>query len=462
MVTDMTNGRTFSVLLKFSLPMLLSVAFQQLYNIVDSVIAGNFVSDMALGAIGASYPVTMIFMAVATGGSVGASVVVARLFGSKNYTYMKTAINTALVSFAAIAGVLTVIGCALCSPMLALLGTPDDIFADSDIYLRVYVLGLLFLFIYNACNGIFTALGDSKTPLFFLIASSLGNIGLDLLFVIVFQMGVAGVAWATFAAQGAAGVAAFFVLLRRVGKIQSDTPEKPKIFSSDALKQISRISVPSILQSSFVSVGNLFVQSLVNSFGSSVIGGYASAIKLNTFAITCFSTLSNSVSNFCAQNIGADKTDRVKTGVKSGMLMCLVIAIPFVVCFLLFGGTLVNLFATQANAEIIATGSKFLTIVSPFYFFVCIKIVIDGGVRGCGVMTPFMISTCLDLALRVIFAYILSPFFGSDGIWLSWPVGWVLALVVDLFFYNYYIRKGKAFTASGGESPQTVRRSDDQ
>lgn len=433
----MTSGRTFSVLLKFSLPMLLSVAFQQLYNIVDSVIAGNFVSDMALGAIGASYPVTMIFMAVATGGSVGASVVVARLFGSKNYTYMKTAINTALVSFAAIAGVLTVIGCALCSPMLTLLGTPDDIFADSDIYLRVYVLGLLFLFIYNACNGIFTALGDSKTPLFFLIASSLGNIGLDLLFVIVFQMGVAGVAWATFAAQGAAGIAAFFVLLRRVGKIQSDTPEKPKIFSSDALKQISRISIPSILQSSFVSVGNLFVQSLVNSFGSSVIGGYASAIKLNTFAITCFSTLSNSVSSFCAQ-------------------------IPFVVCFLLFGGTLVNLFATQANAEIIATGSKFLTIVSPFYFFVCIKIVIDGGVRGCGVMTPFMISTCLDLALRVIFAYILSPFFGSDGIWLSWSVGWVLALVVDLFFYNYYIRKGKAFTASGGESPQTVRRSDDQ
>ena len=449
MVTDMTSGRTFSVLLKFSLPMLLSVAFQQLYNIVDSVIAGNFVSDMALGAIGASYPVTMIFMAVATGGSVGASVVVARLFGSKNYTYMKTAINTALVSFAAIAGVLTVIGCALCSPMLTLLGTPDDIFADSDIYLRVYVLGLLFLFIYNACNGIFTALGDSKTPLFFLIASSLGNIGLDLLFVIVFQKGVAG-------------VAAFFVLLRRVGKIQSDSPEKPKMFSSDALKQISRISVPSILQSSFVSVGNLFVQSLVNSFGSSVIGGYASAIKLNTFAITCFSTLSNSVSSFCAQNIGADKTDRIKTGVKSGMLMCLVIAIPFVVCFLLFGGTLVNLFATQANAEIIATGSKFLTIVSPFYFFVCIKIVIDGGVRGCGIMTPFMISTCLDLALRVIFAYILSPFFGSDGIWLSWPVGWVLALVVDLFFYNYYIRKGKAFTASGGESPQTVRRSDDQ
>ena len=142
MVTDMTSGRTFSVLLKFSLPMLLSVAFQQLYNIVDSVIAGNFVSDMALGAIGASYPVTMIFMAVATGGSVGASVVVARLFGSKNYTYMKTAINTALVSFAAIAGVLTVIGCALCSPMLTLLGTPDDIFADSDIYLRVYVLGI--------------------------------------------------------------------------------------------------------------------------------------------------------------------------------------------------------------------------------------------------------------------------------------------------------------------------------
>lgn len=443
MVTDMTTGRTSSVLLKFSVPMLLSVAFQQLYNIVDSVIAGNFVSEKALGAIGAGYPVTMIFMAVATGGSVGASVVTARLFGAKQNTAMKTAVNTALSAFLAAAVLLTVVGCIICTPVLKLLGTPDDIFADSDTYLRIYVLGLVFLFIYNACNGIYTALGDSKTPLFFLIASSLGNIALDLLFVIVFDMKVAGVAWATFVAQGAAGTASFFVLMKKIKQIPS---EKPRIFSSDAMKQISRVSIPSILQSSFVSVGNLFVQSLVNSFGSAVIGGYASAVKLNTFAVTCFSTLSNSVSSFSAQNMGANKPDRVRDGVRSGMLICLVIALPFALCFLIFGGNLVNLFAAQASEGIISAGSKFLSIVSPFYFFICVKIVIDGGLRGCGIMAPFMISTCLDLVLRVVFAYILAPFFGSDGIWMSWPVGWLLALVVDLFFYNRYIRKGKAFT----------------
>lgn len=442
MVTDMTSGKPWAVLLRFSLPMLLSVAFQQLYNIVDSVIAGNFVSNSALGAIGASYPVTMIFMAVATGGSVGASVVVARLFGAKDYTFMKTAVNTALVSFLSLASILTVVGCAICSPVLSLLGTPDDIFADSDIYLRVYVFGLAFLFIYNACNGIFTALGDSRTPLIFLIGSSIGNIGLDLLFVLVFKMGVAGVAWATFAAQGAASVLAAVFLLRRLSGIKT---EKPLLFSSDALKQISRISLPSILQSSFVSVGNLFIQSLVNGYGSDVIGGYASAIKLNTFSLTCFGTLSNSVSNFVAQNVGANKPERIKQGVKAGLIICLIVALPFAAVFLLFGAQLVNLFAADATPDIIRTGQMFLTVAAPFYFFICIKIVIDGGLRGCGVMKAFVVATCLDLVLRVAFAYILSPVFGSDGIWYSWPLGWVISMVIDIFFYRKYIIKGKAF-----------------
>lgn len=439
MVTDMTTGSPWKVLLRFSLPMLLSVAFQQLYNIVDSVIAGNFVDDSALGAIGASYPVTMIFIAIATGGSVGASVVVARLFGARDYAFMKTTVYTTLISFVAVAAVLTALGCLLCSPILNLLGTPDDIFADSDIYLRLYVLGLTFLFVYNACNGVFSALGDSRTPLIFLIGSSLGNIALDLLFVIVFKMGVAGVAWATFAAQGAASVLAVITLLRRLSKIESD---KPGLFSADALKQISRISLPSILQSSFVSVGNLFVQGLVNGYGSNVIGGYASAVKLNTFSLTCFSTLSNSVSSFVAQNIGANKPERIRKGIKAGIIMSLIVALPFAACFLLFGGQLVNLFAAEANPEIIRTGKMFLTVVAPFYFFICIKIVIDGGLRGCAIMRPFVISTSLDLVLRVVFAFILSPLFGSDGIWFSWPFGWLLALAVDLLFYRRYILHG--------------------
>ena len=438
----MTTGKPWKVLLRFSLPMLLSVAFQQLYNLVDSVIAGNFVSDSALGAIGASYPVTMIFIAIATGGSVGVSVVVARLFGEKKLTEMKTAINTALISFLALSVFLTVSGCILCEPILRLLKTPDDIFADSDVYLRVYVLGLTFLFIYNISNGIFTALGDSRTPLYFLIGSSLGNIGLDLLFVLVFKMGVAGVAWATFAAQGVASVLALAALLGRIKKIDC---AKPKKFSLRALRIICRISLPSILQSSFVSVGNLFIQSIVNPYGSSVVGGYSAAIKLNTFSMTCFTTLSNSISNFAAQNMGANKPDRIRKSVKTGVIMSLVVAVPFVAVFMLFGGPLVNLFSTHANDEIIGTGRVFLNIVSPFYFVICIKIALDGVLRGCGVMRPFVISTCLDLVLRVAFAFVLSPIFGSDGIWLSWPLGWTMATALNLLFYRHYIAKGKAF-----------------
>ncbi len=443
MVTDMTEGKTWKVLLNFSLPMLLSVAFQQIYNIADSVIAGNFVNDKAMSAIGASYPVTMIFMAIATGGSVGVSVVAARHFGAKHYTRMKTVINTALVSFLALSAVLTVIGCIICTPILQLLGTPADIFSDSDIYLRVYVFGLTFLMLYNVCNGIFTALGDSRTPLIFLIISSLGNIGLDLLFVLSFGMGVDGVAWATFTAQGIASVLSAVTLLKRIKKLECE--HKPDLFSLPALSQICRVSLPSILQSSFVSVGNLFIQGLVNSFGSAVIGGYSAAIKLNTFCLTCLTTLSGSVSNFTAQNMGANKPDRIKKGLRSGIIMSVIVTIPFTILYLTIGGLLVNLFATEADPMIIKTGKTFLYIVSPFYAFITIKIIIDGVLRGCAVMKPFVFSTCLDLVLRVALAFVLSPVFGSNGIWMSWPIGWMLATLINIIFYRRYIVRGKAF-----------------
>jgi len=444
LVKDLTKGTPWRVLLSLSLPMLVSVAFQQMYNIADSVIAGNWAGEFALSEVGASYPVTMIFLAIATGGSAGASVVAARLFGAKEHKQLKTAIYTALITFTALAVFLTVIGSILCTPMLELLGTPKAIMPNSDAYLRIYILGLTFLFLYNACNGIFTALGDSKTPLYFLIGSSVGNVLLDLLFVLCFNMGVAGVAWATFIAQGISSVLSVFTLLKRVKQIES---EKPELFSKKALLQITRISVPSILQSSFVSVGNLFIQSLVNFYGTTelgVIGGYSAAIKLNTFALTCFSTLSNSVSNYAAQNMGAGRFDRVKKGVKSGAFMSFIVAIPFAITFFFFGGELTGIFATEGGEGIIRTGRVFLQIASPFYLVICFKIIIDGVMRGLGIMKPFVIATCLDLVLRVAFAYILSPFFGSDGIWMSWPVGWLLALFVDIFFYRYYIIKGRA------------------
>lgn len=225
MITDMTNGQANKILWRFTLPMLLSVMFQQLYNIVDSVVAGQFVGVNALAAVGASYPVTMIFMAIANGANIGSSVVISQLFGGKRLRKMKTAVSTAIVSSLTLAAVLTLLGALFTEPLMRMMKTPADIFSDSAEYLRIYVYGLCFLFLYNICTAIFTALGDSKTPLYFLIFSSVLNIILDILFVTAFQMGVAGVAWATLIAQGFSSFLALFALLKRLKKVECEKPD---------------------------------------------------------------------------------------------------------------------------------------------------------------------------------------------------------------------------------------------
>ena len=441
MIKDMTKGAVTPILLKFSLPLLISVMFQQMYNISDSIIAGQFIGNDALAAIGASYPITMIFLAIGTGMNVGCSVIISTLFGAKDYKQMKTAVFTSLISTSTLAVVLTAVGFFTSGLFLRLLKTDADIMVDSQIYLNIYVFGLLFLFVYNICTGIFTALGDSKTPLYFLIGSSLGNIGLDLLLVAVFKMGVAGTAWATFLCQGVCSILAFIVLLKRIKAIKS---EKFKFFEWKTLGRIATLSVPSILQQSFVSVGQLFIQSLVNGCGTDVVAGYASAIKLNTFAVTCFSTVGNSVSSFTAQNIGAGEFPRVKKGFKVGVILAVGIAAMFSLCYVIFSNSLIYLFMDKSNDNTAAAadaGVHFLRVVSPFYFAVALKLSADAVLRGGRRVAAFMVTTFSDLILRVAFAFILSPMYGATGIWLSWPVGWTISGGISLGFYIIYIRR---------------------
>lgn len=447
MVKDMTKGAVAPILLKFSLPLLASVIFQQMYSIADSVIAGRCINKDALSAIGASYPITMIFLAIGTGMNVGCSVVISTLFGAKEYKQMKTAVYTSLISTGVLAAVLTVAGYFTSGLFLRLLGTDESIFPDSQIYLNIYVFGLLFLFIYNICTGIFTALGDGNTPLYFLIGSSLGNIALDLLFVAVFKMGVAGTAWATFICQGICSVLAFVVLVRRIAKIKC---EKFKCFEWNALGKIAAMSIPSILQQSFVSVGQLFIQSLVNACGTDVVAGYASAIKLNTFAIMSFATVGNSVSSFTAQNIGAEEYKRVRGGFRFGALFCVGIAALFTLVYVVFSNGLIYLFMdkTHGNTEAAAeAGKHFLTVVAPFYATVAIKIVGDSVLRGGRCIRAFMVTTFCDLILRVVFAFVLKPHFGATGIWLSWPVGWVISCAISMAFCIIYIKRLKHLEA---------------
>lgn len=440
MVKDLTRGEVRPVLWTFTIPMFISVVFQQLYNIADSAIAGKFAGEDALAAVGASYPITMIFMAVAIGSNIGCAVVISRYFGAGDIRRMKTAVSTTVIASSILAVVLTLAGLLLSAPLLHMINTPDNIFHDGDVYLKIYIGGLIFVFLYNVATGIFTSLGDSRTPLYFLIGSSIGNIVLDLVFVIVFQWGVAGVGWATFIAQGIACILALITLGRRITAMPSGHG-KIMLYSHAMFRRICGIAVPSILQQSFVSVGNIFIQSLVNGFGSGVIAGYSAAVKLNTFSITSFTTLGNGLSSFAAQNLGAGKPERVKKSFFAGTALGWMIAIPFFAAFFFMGNEVLQIFMEKSAGDAVAAGKEFLRIVSPFYLIISVKLIADGVLRGSGAMAGFMISTFTDLILRVILAYVFAGFLGSTGVWLSWPVGWTISAVMSFVFCRHTISK---------------------
>lgn len=431
---DLTVGKPETVLWKFCIPLFGSVIFQQLYNIADSLVAGKFIGENALAAVGNSYEITLIFIAFAFGCNIGCSVIVSQFFGAKRYVDVKTSVHTAMISSAVLCAVLMLFGLLCGDSMLALIRTPNEIWADSSLYLRIYVLGLPFLFFYNIATGIFSALGDSKTPFIFLAFSSTANILVDILFVAVFQMGVAGVAWATFLCQGISCMLAVIVVFRRLSKIASK--EESALFSLEILKKIAVIAIPSILQQSFISVGNIIIQSVINGFGPGVIAGYAAAIKLNNLVITSFTTLGNGISNYTAQNLGAGILSRIKEGFRAGVKMVWAICVPIVALYLLAAPVLVRFFMNEPSELALTSGVIFLYIVAPFYFIISIKLTADGILRGAGLMKAFMISTFTDLILRVALAIIFAGRFGYIGIWCAWPIGWSVATCMSVFFYH--------------------------
>ena len=362
----------------------------------------------------------MIFMAIAVGSNIGCSVLISQYFGAKWYKEMKTAVSTTLLASLTLSAVLTAVGLAGSRGLMIMINTPDNIFADGDLYLRIYIGGFVFLFLYNVATGIFTSLGDSKT----------------------------------FLAQGIACVLALITLKKRLASIH--TEEKAEVFSWNMLGKISRIAVPSILQQSFISIGNIFIQGLINSFGSSVIAGYSAAVKLNTFAITSLTTLGNGTSSFAAQNLGAGKQERVEQGFRASVKLALIITVPFFAAFFFGSHAMLSLFMNEGSTIAMETGTQFLRIVSPFYFVISLKLMADGVLRGAGAMKSFMIATFTDLFLRVILAFLLSVRFGTMGIWLSWPIGWTIAMALSLFFYKKGVWKTGSFTAREEQMEEAV------
>lgn len=432
---DLTVGKPETVLWRFCLPLFGSIIFQQLYNIADSLVAGKFIGETALASVGNSYEVTLIFLAFAFGCNIGCSVVVSRFFGAKEYGKMKTAVSTACIASAALCAVLMLAGNLGCGALLRLIRTPEEAFADSMLYLDIYIWGLPFVFFYNIATGIFSALGDSRTPFFFLAGSSTANIGVDILFVTALGMGVDGVAWATFLCQGVSCGLAVAVVFLRLKKIEAG--ERAKAFSLPILKQIAVIAVPSTLQQSFISVGNIIIQGVINGFGTGVMAGYSAAVKLNNLVITSFTTLGNGVSNYTAQNLGANKLPRIKAGFRAALKLVWLLSLPLFLLYF-FGGRLVlGLFLEDPTPTALQTGMTFLRLLSPFYFVVSVKLTADGVLRGSGLMRQFMTATLVDLALRVVLAILLArTALGATGIWCAWPGGWVVSTMLSLHFYR--------------------------
>lgn len=430
---DLTVGKPERVLWQFCLPLFGSILFQQLYNIADSLVAGKFVGESALAAVGNSYEITLIFIAFAFGCNMGCSVVVSSFFGAKDYSRMKTAVSTAMIASALVCGLLMVFGLLGGGWLLQLIHTPQELMADSLLYLNIYVLGLPFVFFYNLSTGIFSAMGDSKTPFWFLAASSTANIAVDILFVTAFRMGVAGVAWATFLCQGVSCVLALAVIMRRLRRIE--TPDRPARFNRIILQKFVRIAIPSVLQQSFISVGNIIIQSVINGFGGGVIAGYAAGVKLNNLVITSFTTLCNGISNYTAQNLGAGKRERIREGFRAGIKIVWTLGLPLALLYFFAGEPLIRFFIDQPSQTAIDTGVTYLRILAPFYFVVSAKLVADGVLRGAELMNQFMIATFTDLILRVVLAVILSKTaLGATGIWCAWPIGWCTAAILSIRF----------------------------
>jgi putative MATE family efflux protein len=430
MERDMTKGAPARTMLYFSLPMVAGNLFQQMYNVADSMIVGNFVSADALGAIGVTSSVTFLLVALATGVSMGASVVIAQLYGAQKRDQMESAISTALRGILVLALILGVAGLLLHSALLRALSTPAENFADAETYLRIYLYGTLFLFLYNACNAVFHAIGDSRTPLLFLIFSSVLNVVLDLFAVITLQMGVAGAAWATVFSQALAAVLCTVILVRRLGTMGLEIRRGG--FDRHCLWLLCRSAIPSTIQQSIVSVGTLLVQSVINSFGAVVLNGISAASKIDNIAMTPIANVSNAMSNYTAQNIGAGKPERVPAGLRAGILINLGIVLIIFVLLQLFPAQLIGAFMDTdlTDPQVIAVGVTYLR------FFACINLlfalmtVLNGVLKGAGDLRWFLFITVLNLGVRVIAAFLLAAPLGWSTIYWSQLIGWLSGLVV--------------------------------
>lgn len=413
----------------FALPMIIGNLFQQFYNMADSMIVGNLVGEDALAAVGASYSFTTVFIMIAIGGGIGASVLTSQYLGAEKYREMKSSVYTFLITFAVLSVVLAVFGLVANPAILRLLKTPENIMEDAVLYLQIYFLGLPFMFMYNILSSDFNALGRSNIPLALLIFSSVLNVVMDLWMVGGLHLGVAGAAIATVIAQGISAVISFAILMRILRNYQ--TEGKVPVFRRDMFWTGTKIAVPSIIQQSIVSIGMLLSQSAVNRFGSSALAGFSAGARLESICVVPMIATGNAVSTFTAQNLGAGKTDRIRKGYRASYGIIIGFGILLILVSQLFYRPIVSAFVNESSSPVaFETGTAYFRFIGIFFSFLGFKSITDGVLRGSGDMKVYMLANLVNLGLRVSVAQLCSPIWGIEMIWYAVPIGW---------FANYFI-----------------------
>lgn len=431
--TDLIHGKIWKAILWFSIPMLVGNLFQQLYNTVDSYVVGNFVSSGALAAVGQSTPIINTLVGFFTGLATGAGVVIAQYFGGNHLNKMKKAIHTSIALTLILCVLFTILGIGLSHQILVLIGSPDSVMAPAALYLRIYFGGISFVCIYNMGSGILRAVGDSKTPLYYLIVASIINIILDFVFVLYFHIGVAGAGWATFIAQG---ISALLVIIKLVFSKEIYKVEIKEIsIDKPILKKIIEIGIPTALQQSIVSFSNVIVQSYINTFGANAVAGYTSYIKIDGFLQLPIQSFAMAITTFTGQNIGAHAIDRVKKGLRTTMAMTFGVTLIGVTLVYLFGEQLVGIFSS--DPEVIKYGYLMARIFAAGYLTLPVIHIISGALRGVGLSNIpmyFMVGTFVFL--RQIYLAIAVPLTHNIGIvFAGWPVTWIVCMIGLLFYY---------------------------
>lgn len=430
---DLTTGKESTLILNFAAPMLLGTVFQQLFSVVDSIVVGNFIGKEALAAVGASFPVIFVMVSMIIGLVMGTTVIISQYFGAGDLAKVKSAIDTMYI-YSGIAGIIsTVVGLIIAEPLLRMLDLPENILPQAVQYLRIYLSGMLIFFGYNGTSAVLRGLGDSKTPLYFLIIATMANIILVLLFVAVFKWGIAGAAYATLVANAIAfGLAIYW--LNRTHKIIRFAI-KGLHFDWEIFRQSIRIGLPTGIQQTLVAIGALALLGIVNQFGTNVIAGYSVASRLDAMALIPAMSFSQALSTFVGQNIGANKTERIRTGLFAAMKMSLFVTFVTSLIIIFAGHLIVSLFTKDPG--VIKAGDQYLTIVSAFYFLFTLMFIYNGLLRGAGDTVYPMFFSLLSLWLiRIPLAWILSDKIGAVGIWWSIPAGWFIGVALSYFYYK--------------------------